>query len=107
MTRAFARWNRSRRDREKWPFMVILQPIGCLDAGSKTDVRDRQMPRIGVQLPTAQPGLVWLHAAGRRYILGSEAEQPHSASGTTVTINDTAPTTDRYNLIICEILPAP
>ncbi|MFL6446301.1 MAG: galactose oxidase-like domain-containing protein [Bryobacteraceae bacterium] len=26
------------------------------------------------------------------------------ASGTTVTINDTAPTTDRYNLAICEIL---
>ncbi len=28
-------------------------------------------------------------------------------SGTVVTINDTAPTTDRYNLSICEILPAP
>jgi hypothetical protein len=28
-------------------------------------------------------------------------------SGTTVTINDTAPTTDRYNLAICEILAAP
>jgi hypothetical protein len=28
-------------------------------------------------------------------------------SGTTVTINDTAPTGDRYNLSICEILPAP
>lgn len=28
-------------------------------------------------------------------------------SGTTVTINDTAPTTDRFNLSICEILPAP
>jgi hypothetical protein len=28
-------------------------------------------------------------------------------SGTIVTINDTAPTTDRYNLSICEILPAP
>jgi hypothetical protein len=26
-------------------------------------------------------------------------------SGTTVTINDTAPTTDRYNLSICEVLP--
>jgi len=26
---------------------------------------------------------------------------------TSVTINDTAPTTDRYNLSICEILPAP
>jgi hypothetical protein len=29
------------------------------------------------------------------------------AAGTTVTINDTAPTTDRYNLTICEIVPAP
>jgi len=27
-------------------------------------------------------------------------------SGTTVTINDTAPTSDRYNLSICEVLPA-
>jgi uncharacterized repeat protein (TIGR01451 family) len=27
-------------------------------------------------------------------------------AGTSVTINDTAPTTDRYNLSICEILPA-
>ena len=33
--------------------------------------------------------------------------QPTPASGTTVTINDTAPTTDRYNLSICEILAAP
>jgi hypothetical protein len=31
---------------------------------------------------------------------------PTPLSGTTVTINDTAPTTDRYNLSICEILPA-
>jgi hypothetical protein len=28
-------------------------------------------------------------------------------AGTTVTINDTAPTGDRYNLTICEVLPAP
>ena len=28
-------------------------------------------------------------------------------SGTSVTINDTAPTTDRYNLSLCEILPVP
>ena len=28
-------------------------------------------------------------------------------AGTSVTINDTAPTTDRFNLSICEILPAP
>jgi Domain of unknown function (DUF1929)/Bacterial Ig domain/Glyoxal oxidase N-terminus/Kelch motif len=31
---------------------------------------------------------------------------PTPTSGTTVTINDTAPTTDRYNLSICEVLPA-
>ena len=29
-----------------------------------------------------------------------------AASGTTVSINDTAPTTDRYNLTICEVLPS-
>jgi hypothetical protein len=28
-------------------------------------------------------------------------------AGTVVIINDTAPTGDRYNLSICEILPAP
>lgn len=32
---------------------------------------------------------------------------PTPASGTTVTINDTAPTTDRYNLTIVEVLAAP
>jgi hypothetical protein len=31
---------------------------------------------------------------------------PTPASGTSVTINDTAPTGDRYNLSICEVLPA-
>jgi hypothetical protein len=31
---------------------------------------------------------------------------PTLLSGTSVTINDTAPTSDRYNLAICEILPA-
>jgi hypothetical protein len=30
-----------------------------------------------------------------------------AASGTSVTINDTAPTSDMYNLSICEILPRP
>jgi galactose oxidase-like protein/Big-like domain-containing protein/Kelch motif protein len=30
---------------------------------------------------------------------------PTAVSGTTVSINDTAPTTDRYNLSICEVLP--
>ena len=28
------------------------------------------------------------------------------ASGTAVTINDTAPTGDRFNLSLCEVLPA-
>jgi len=32
---------------------------------------------------------------------------PVASSGTSVTINDTAPTTDRYNLTISEILAAP
>ena len=32
---------------------------------------------------------------------------PMAASGTTVTLNDTAPSTDRYNLTIVEVLPAP
>ncbi|HZU23273.1 MAG TPA: galactose oxidase-like domain-containing protein [Terriglobales bacterium] len=32
---------------------------------------------------------------------------PTPASGTTVTINDTAPTGDRYNLAIVEVLPSP
>ena len=31
---------------------------------------------------------------------------PTPANGTSVTINDTAPTGDRYNLSICEVLPA-
>jgi hypothetical protein len=30
-----------------------------------------------------------------------------TASGTTVTINDTAPTNHRFNVTICEVLPAP
>ena len=32
---------------------------------------------------------------------------PTAWSGTNVTINDTAPSTDRYNLSLCEVLPAP
>lgn len=35
-----------------------------------------------------------------------EQNSPTPQSGTTVTINDTAPTTDRYNLSIVEVLPA-
>jgi hypothetical protein len=32
---------------------------------------------------------------------------PTALTGTGVTVNDTAPTTDRYNLSLCEILPGP
>jgi len=32
---------------------------------------------------------------------------PVTSAGTTVTINDTAPTGDRYDLTIAEILPTP
>ena len=32
---------------------------------------------------------------------------PTTAAGTTVTINDTAPTADRWNLALVEILPVP
>jgi len=32
---------------------------------------------------------------------------PIAGAGTVVSINDTAPTADRYNLTICEVLPAP
>jgi hypothetical protein len=32
---------------------------------------------------------------------------PTPLSGTTVTINDTAPTQDRYDFSICEVLPTP
>ena len=32
---------------------------------------------------------------------------PTAAAGTTVSISDTAPTGDRFNLAICEVLPAP
>jgi hypothetical protein len=31
---------------------------------------------------------------------------PVAAKGTTVTLGDSAPTTDRYNLSICEVVPA-
>src|SRR6185295_19334770 len=35
-----------------------------------------------------------------------QATNPIALSGTAVTINDTAPTGNRYNLTICEIVPA-
>jgi hypothetical protein len=46
-----------------------------------------------------------LASAGDTYWVQMQTS-PTPLSGTTVTINDTAPATDRYNLSICEILPA-
>jgi hypothetical protein len=47
----------------------------------------------------------FLSAAGDTYwVQRQTAATP--TSGTTVTINDTAPTSDRYNLSICEVLPS-
>ena len=47
----------------------------------------------------------YLTPAGDTYWV-QRMSSPTALSGTTVTINDTAPTTDRYNLSICEVLPA-
>ena len=48
----------------------------------------------------------YLTSAGDTYWVQMENAQTPS-SGTNVTINDTAPTTDTYNLSICEIIAAP
>ncbi len=48
----------------------------------------------------------YLAASGDTYWVQMQ-DNPTPLSGTTVGINDTAPTADRYNLSICEILPAP
>ena len=58
---------------------------------------------------TPGPGQVLVHQdlapVGDTYwVQRQNAATP--VSGTTVTINDTAPTTDRYNLTICEVLPS-
>jgi hypothetical protein len=45
-----------------------------------------------------------LTSAGDTYWVQMQSA-PTALSGTTVTINDTAPTTDRFNLSICEVLP--
>jgi hypothetical protein len=45
-----------------------------------------------------------LTSAGDTYWVQMQSA-PTAVSGTTVSINDTAPTTDRYNLSICEVLP--
>lgn len=59
---------------------------------------------------TIGPGQTLLHqfldSAGDSYWMQMETS-PVAQSGTTVTINDTAPTTDKYNLNICEVLAAP
>ena len=44
-------------------------------------------------------------AASTMWVQSQSAVTP--VSGTTVTINDTAPTNDHYNLSLCEILPVP
>ena len=46
-----------------------------------------------------------LTALGDTYWMQKQ-NAPTPAAGTTVTINDTAPAADRYNLSVCEILPA-
>jgi hypothetical protein len=48
----------------------------------------------------------YLTTAGDTYWVQMQ-NNPTPTAGTTVTINDTAPTADRYNLSICEVLPAP
>lgn len=48
----------------------------------------------------------YLSPVGDTYWVQME-NAPTMLSGTTVVINDTAPTSDRYNLAICEILAAP
>ncbi len=59
---------------------------------------------------SASSGQTVLHqdltAAGDTYWVQMQ-NAPTPSSGTTVAISDTAPTTDRYNLSICEILAAP
>jgi hypothetical protein len=47
-----------------------------------------------------------LSSAGDTYWVQMQ-NAPTPLSGTSVTINDTAPADDRYNLSICEVLPAP
>jgi hypothetical protein len=48
----------------------------------------------------------YMPSAGDTYWVQMRSS-PTPASGTSVTINDTAPTGDRYNLSICEVVPAP
>jgi hypothetical protein len=64
----------------------------------------------GAAARTLGPGQTMIHQYLRANI-GTFWMQRRStitpASGTTVTINDTAPTNHRYNLTICEVLAAP
>ncbi len=57
---------------------------------------------------TAGPNQIVVHqnltSAGDTYWVQMQSA-PTAASGTTVSINDTAPKTDRFNLSICEVLP--
>src|SRR5262249_45727955 len=58
--------------------------------------------------PAASQSLVYqsLSSTGDTYWV-QKMNAPTAAAGTTVTISDTAPTGDRYNLAICEVLAAP
>jgi hypothetical protein len=47
----------------------------------------------------------YLSTAGDTYWVQMQ-NSPTPVAGTTITINDTAPTSDQYNLSLCEILPA-
>ena len=57
---------------------------------------------------TPGPNQVVVHqdltSAGDTYWVQMQSA-PTTVSGTTVSINDTAPTTDRFNLSICEVIP--
>src|ERR1700730_3137515 len=57
---------------------------------------------------TAGPNQIVVHqnlnSAGDTYWVQMQSA-PTAATGTTVSINDTAPKTDRFNLSICEVLP--
>ena len=58
--------------------------------------------------PGAGQSLVhqYLASSGDTYWVQMQ-NAPTPLSGTAVSISDTAPTSDRFNLSICEILPAP
>ena len=93
--------------------MGLLGPRGPIGDASVPDVpsvpfgahvRGTSFPRAVAR--TAGPNQVIVHQAlpsvGDTYWV-QRTVNPTPQSGTSVTINDTAPTGDRYNLSICEI----